>query len=380
MYGGPIIDCDIHNNPVSKRDYLPYLPSKWREFVEMPGGGALVPLNPATQNICHPEGVNKRLDSYPDDGRPSGSSYELLCEQLLDPYGVEIGILGHDVGAEAGLTNPGLALAMVQAMNDWLADTWLSRDSRLRGALLVPTQVPEDAAKEIRRAGQDGRFATALLSYNGLGKPLGHPANEPIFEAAAELDLPIHLHVNLGETNGSSAAHLSGGMTHHSKYEIYFTYNQPTLTHLVSLIVHGVFERYPTLKVLATETGQVWLPWLATSLDANYELLRRESSWVKRRPSEYLRERLFVGTQPCEATADDRGEFVAEMSRFEGIDDMLCFTSDYPHWDADEPTYVHSILPKAWHEGVFHENARRVLRLGATPEPRRQAAALAPSA
>src|SRR5688572_13205429 len=101
MYAGPIIDCDIHNNPVSKREYLPYMPKKWRDFVELPGNGELGPLHPASQNVCHLEGINKRLDSYPADGGPPGSSYELLCEQLLDPYGIEIGMLGHDVGGEA---------------------------------------------------------------------------------------------------------------------------------------------------------------------------------------------------------------------------------------------------------------------------------------
>ena len=58
--------------------------------------------------------------------------------------------------------------------------------------------------------------------------------------------------------------------------------------HLTSMIVHGTFEKFPDLKVVVAEEGIAWLPWLVTQLDANYELMTRESKWVKRRPSEYL--------------------------------------------------------------------------------------------
>jgi predicted TIM-barrel fold metal-dependent hydrolase len=40
-----------------------------------------------------------------------------------------------------------------------------------------------------------------------------------------------------------------------------------------------------------------------------------------------------------------------------GGDDILCFASDYPHWDTDDPTYVASRLPKRWHKKVFYDNA-----------------------
>jgi uncharacterized protein len=56
---------------------------------------------------------------------------------------------------------------------------------------------------------------------------------------------------------------------------------------------------------------------------------------------------------------------------------MLCFSSDYPHWDADEPTFIGSILPVEWHEKIFYANARRLLRLSESMPIRPPAAALA---
>jgi hypothetical protein len=91
--------------------------------------------------------------------------------------------------------------------------------------------------------------------------------------------------------------------------------------------------------------------------------MRHESKWVRRVPSEYLREHLGVSTQPIEASIDDRRRLVDYLRTVEGIEDMICFSSDYPHWDADEPTFIGSILPAAWHEKVFYGNSRRLLRL-----------------
>ncbi len=367
MYRGAVIDCDVHHTAASRTEYLEYLDPVWREHVTSPGEGRLVPLDPPRQQIDNHDGVNQRLDSFPPEGGPPGSSYELMREQLLDPFDVEYAVLGHNPGSEAAITNPMLALAMVRAMNDWNADRWLGEgsDDRLCSAILVPTQTPVDAAAEIRRHGQNPRFVSALMSFNGLGKAFGHPAYEPIYEAMAEVGLPMQMHVSGQEMLGSSAPWISGGGLHHYKYEGYVLFHQSTVSHITSLIVHGVFERYPDMKLLMNEGGLSWLPWLATTLDASYDLLRRESGWLRKWPSEYLRERLFLGTQPIEAQPrpGDRRRYIEEISLFEGIEDMLVYTSDYPHWDFDDPRFASSIFPSAWHPKLFHENARRALRL-----------------
>jgi hypothetical protein len=44
------------------------------------------------------------------------------------------------------------------------------------------------------------------------------------------------------------------------------------------------------------------------------------------------------------------------------MDDQLCFSTDYPHWDADTPAYIRRRLPPEWHRKVFYENALSALR------------------
>jgi predicted TIM-barrel fold metal-dependent hydrolase len=182
--------------------------------------------------------------------------------------------------------------------------------------------------------------------------------------------------VSGGEFLGSSAAFASGG-SHHYRYEVFMVTQQSTISHVTSMIMHGVFEKYPGLTFLMAEPGVSWLPWLSAQLDANYELMKTESKWVRKWPSEYLHDHFAVTTQPCEGTAENRHEFIEDLCFVDGIEDMLVFSSDYPHWDTDEPSYISSIFPKAWHRKVFYENAARILRLPAkAPRPQQRVTAV----
>jgi predicted TIM-barrel fold metal-dependent hydrolase len=193
-----------------------------------------------------------------------------------------------------------------------------------------------------------------LLVSNGLAKPFGHPAYHPIYEAAADVGLPVAIHL-AGELS-ATGAHIAGGGVPSTRLESMTLAPQPVQHHLTSLIAHGVFEKYRDLTVMLVENGVSWLPWLVWNLDQNYAYWRLESPWVKRRPSEYVRERVMLTTQPLENPP--RAEQLVEvLEAFGGMDEMLCFATDYPHWDADDPLYIARRLPEAWLPKVFY--ARR---------------------
>ena len=129
-----------------------------------------------------------------------------------------------------------------------------------------------------------------------------------------------------------------------------------TMAHLVSLLCHGVLERFPTLRVLFIEGGVAWLPAVLWRLDTNWRGLRAEVPWLARKPSEVVREHIRFTTQPLEHT-DGRDDLLFEMLEEVGAPDILCFASDYPHWDFDAPAQMLARLPRAWREKVMHENA-----------------------
>jgi predicted TIM-barrel fold metal-dependent hydrolase len=183
---------------------------------------------------------------------------------------------------------------------------------------------------------------------------------DPIYKAAAEMELPVVIHIAAGEQSWGSAQFTAGGLPG-SYFEFHSVFTQPMMHHLTSFIVHGIFERYRNLKLVCMECGISWIPWLLWNLDDHYQLLRLESPWLKRLPSEYLRDHIRFSTQPLEESPQ-RKQLIELLESFGGMEDLLCFSSDYPHWDADNPGYVASRLPQAWHDKVFYENARQLFR------------------
>lgn len=349
-YTGPCIDTDVHHTFTNDADVIAYLPREMRELRFIPG------LEAPSFMYPHTYGINKRLSALPSDGSRPGSDYALLREQLLDAFNVERAILSYDLGGASALRNPYFAAALSSAHNDWCVDHWLDgRDPRLFGAALLPTGAPEAAAREIRRMAEQPAMVAALISTNVLSMPLGHPVFEPIYEAAAEVGFPIQIH-NGTESWAAGGMMAAGGMPG-SRMELMTLANQAAPVHLLSMIVHGVFERHPTLKVIHAEPGVAWLPWFLWTTDSHYAQLKTESPWVKRLPSEYMREHVRISTQPFDVA---RG--CESLVGTEGVDEILCFSSDYPHWDGDDATHVASSLPTDWVEKVMYRNALGVYR------------------
>jgi uncharacterized protein len=361
-YTGPRIDCDVHHTWRTEADLLAYLPERWRELVGAPAGSrrAPVPLVPQWHFDPFPGGIYTRTDSWPESGGPPGSDYDTLRRQLLDPLNIEHAILSYDIGQNTGVANVYLASALARAANDWTIDHWLSRDDRLSAAILLPTQDIAEAVAEIERLGDDPRFVQALIVVNGTGKPLGHPVYHPIYEAAVARGLPVAYHIG-GENWVVAGAQQNPGAIMSSHLEWHALIAQPPQHYLVSLLVHGVFEKFPGLRVVIEEAGVAWIPWLLWELDANVDAIRAESPWVKRLPSEYFREHVRVTTQPLDSSPERSG-LVRLLEAFGGFEDLLLFATDYPHWDQDEPDYVAGRLPRSWWPKLFVENARQLYR------------------
>jgi predicted TIM-barrel fold metal-dependent hydrolase len=360
MYRGPVIDSDCHH-AYAPNELIDYFSKKWRDdYLMASGDGQFAKLlTPAGRSAFSVYGTNKRLDSFPPDGGMPGTDVRTLGRQLLGQAEDYRAVLTYDVGHENAAVNPNFAVESCRAMNDWTIDKWLSgADDRLYGSILVPGELPDEAAKEVHRLAAHPRMVQVLL-VGGLGKPFGHPLYDPVYQAAVEAGLPIAIHS--GSDSYAREQQQEGGGPPQSRFEHFVTSPQSGQHRVLSFLEHATFTKFPELRVLTMENGFSWIPSVVWKLDRNYLLLKRENPHVNELPSDTLRRHLRFTTQPFDFV--DRDAYLELLDSFEGMADLLCYSSDYPHWDMDSASHIASRLPESWHSRVFYENAAELYGL-----------------
>lgn len=343
-----VIDADIHAVVPGWQALLPYLSDHWRDYVTQtsfkgPIDTAYPPNAPTTA----------RPDSQPETG-PPGSSLDLLRQQVLDPWQVEIGILNcaYDV---ISVHNPDGALAMARAANDWLVDQWLDKEPRLRGSLVVPVQLPAMAAEEIDRLGGHPSIVQVFLPV-ATRELYGSRNYYPLFDAIARHDLVAAVQFGGAPGNAPTA---SGWQS--TYLEEYVGMAQIFQSQILNMIVEGLFDRYPTLRVALVEGGFTWLPSLMWRMDKEWKGLRREVPWNRMLPSEYVRRHMRLTLQPLDEppTTEQMLQVIDQM----GSDDLLMFSTDYPHHHFDSPgDALPAGLPDELRRKIMAHNARAFYR------------------
>jgi len=360
MSGNSRIDCDLHCEVPRVEALHPHLSAHWIEHLQH-----TLFKGPNLTYYPRRSAVAARPGTTPRDGGPPGSSLELLREQALDAAEVEIGVMSCLYAVDS-VHNPDAAAAMASATNDWVRAEWLDREPRLRGSITVPIQVPELAAREIDRAGEDPRFVQVLLPVR-TDHPLGSRLYKPVWEAIERRDLVAALHFGGAPVQPPTP---TGWPSYY--LEEYVAMAQVFATQLTSVVTEGVLDLHPRLRLALLESGFTWLPAHLWRFDKEWRNLRRLVPWVKRPPSEYIREHARVAIQPLDPPSPppgaERGEREArqllEVVDQLGSEEMLMWGSDYPHQHAFDPEVeLLSRLPAALRRKIESENARAWYRL-----------------
>lgn len=343
-----IIDCDVHPYPANKEIIRAYLNQPWRD--RFSGGGRGHYSNPV-----HGE----RLDSRPPGGGPGGSDPAFLREQHVDRYGID-----HCILLPRAFCNlhpdPDFATAIAAAYNEWLADTWLGKynpDGVFKGSITIAHQDPAAAAAEIDKWAGHPDFVQ-VMTDSGARAPFGQRQYYPIYEACARHGLPFAIHPGT-DGMGINIQPTPGYPTHYIEWHTCLSLGFQA--HLVSFITEGVFERFPDFRVVLVEGGVAWLPALMWRLDAEYKALRYEVPWLKKRPSDYLRDHVRITSQPLERPEQD--SHLLQTLEMMDARNLLMFSSDYPHWDFDSPQFAFPRLPDDLRKRIFSDNARAWYRL-----------------
>ena len=219
----------------------------------------------------------------------------------MDGEGIDRAVLYPSVGLYFwALDDPGAAVAIARAYNDWLATYCAADPDRLFGAAMVPVQDPAGAAAEVRRAHDELGFPAAFVRPNPCcGRSLSDPAYEPIWTAAEEIGMTIGVH------EGSSVIVPTLGFDR--------PFN-PLILHAVShafeemlacaqLIAFGVLERHPGLRVVFLESSGGWVPFWMERLDEQAESFGGFCPQMRLAPSEYFARQCWISYEIDERDA-----------------------------------------------------------------------------
>ncbi|HZP31336.1 MAG TPA: amidohydrolase family protein [Acidimicrobiia bacterium] len=254
----------------------------------------------------------------------------------LDQEGIWAELVYPSIGIwMSSIRDPDLLAAGCRAINDWAIE-FQRFSPRYVCTATIPLLDVDTAVAEIERAAADGFRA----AYFSVAPPTPDDWNrevwEPVWAALDDTGLVCCFHIGT-EPHDATTFHGAyfGGPGGALLNYVETTYGgQRAVT---KMIASGVFDRHPSLKVIVSEGGATWGPFLADRLDEAY---RQHSSAVRpplsRLPSEYLYENVYASFQ------HDRSAVAANWAM--GWQNV-CWGSDYPHL---EGTYGHT--QKTLHE------------------------------
>jgi predicted TIM-barrel fold metal-dependent hydrolase len=206
--------------------------------------------------------------------------------------------------------------------NDWLAEFCSYAPKRLYGIGLISLEDVDKGVEELERVAKQGLRGAMIWGSPPDDKPYSSPIYDKFWQAASDLSLPLSLHVITGKGKESrvSFRHMS------TAYMNLIHEIQRTLTNLV---MGGVLERFPRLKIVSAENDIGWFPHYMYRMDHAYDKFNAmEKNPLPMKPSEYVRRQIW-GTFQDDAVGPATYQIFGENN--------YMWASDFPHTDSTWP-------------------------------------------
>jgi 2,3-dihydroxybenzoate decarboxylase len=274
----------------------------------------------------------------------------------MDATGIDMQVLA--------LTSPGAHIfeaatgtALARASNDELAAAVARFPHRLAGMVAIAPQDPAAAAKEIERGIRTLGLHAVILNSHVHSEYLDDQKYWDIFAAAEACNAAIYIHPNT-PSDRMIKPFLEAGLD-----GAIFGFGVETALHVLRLIVSGVFDRFPKLRVVIGHMGEA-LPYWLFRLDYMYRATlnsKRYPKWQPLRgvPSDYMRQNIFV---TCSGMP--WGPAITFAQQVLGAERVL-YAMDYPYqFEASEVAACDDIIMSpADKKKFFQTNAEQVFNL-----------------
>jgi predicted TIM-barrel fold metal-dependent hydrolase len=238
----------------------------------------------------------------------------------MDEAGVDLAVLSLAAPGVEQLDGPE-AIRLARNSNDELAATVGRYPDRLAGFAALPVSAPDEAAEELERAVRQHGFVGAVINGHSQGRYLDDPFFDPVLAHAAALEVPVYLHPTIPPAGviESSYAGFADKVTF-ALATVGWGWHINTATHVLRLILGGVFDRYPSLQFVIGHMGE-GLPFMVPRFDAT---LTPELTGLRHPVSTYLRQNLHYTF----ANFNDAATYANLVAQV-GVG-RVCFSADYP--------------------------------------------------
>ncbi len=244
--------------------------------------------------------------------------------KFMDESGIDMQVISYGGGSPQGIADPKIAIELCAEANDELAHLIKQNPTRFAGFAALPVADPVAATAELERAVKSLGFKGALLAGTFQGKFFDEAEFFPIFEKAAELDVPVYLHPGIIEKEvadhyfrNDNWSKLVNGVFPAAG----FGWHMDSGIHVIRMILSGVFDKLPNLKIISGHWGE-FVPAFLERLD---ETLYSEITHLKRTISEYYKEHVYI--TPSGIFSETQLKFaIAQMGA-----DHIIYSGDYPY-------------------------------------------------
>ncbi len=294
--------------------------------------------------------------------RPPGSR-DLAARLVdLDEEGVWAEVMYQSIGLWCGLIEDrSLIAAAAAAENEWLAtEVQAFAPDRLVPAALMPLVSVDDAVAEVHHCADLGLKLISLTTGHAPGtEDYNHDSWEPLWAAAEETGMVVGFHIGTDGGDQASSYRGPGGAVLN-----YVHTGFGGMTAAMKMVTSGALERHPGLRVLVSEGGASWVPYIGDRMNEGY---RQHGMFVRpklrRLPKEYLYEQVYASFQH-----DESAPAALWAMGYRNV----MFGSDYPHlegtwghtqktlhelFDDVEPEVRHRITRGAFEELFPHVSA-----------------------
>jgi uncharacterized protein len=269
------------------------------------------------------------------------------------------GILGISRGlfGGRGIADPDLLAAVYHAYNEYVAEFNRSMPGRYFGLGCLPNHDAGGAAGEVRSCAALGLKGATIVPW-GSAMPVWHEMWEPLWAVAEELDFVITFHVFEG---GATTVGRAVKATSPASAGAWTTVAPMQLDEILcSVILSGVCERHPRLRLVLGESGIGWLPYMLERLDDTWEERLTDDCPLSLRPSDYFKRQIGATFQK---------DFHGVRAMAEIAPDNVMWGSDYPHRDGTWP-FSQKVIEEQFRgiddpikRKMLWDNARRFYRL-----------------